>query len=443
MKKFWSLPSDEHALFISELIAFYDRGTETVFNSDYIISVFSSAAQKLIQLEKLSQKWGAQKLKPETLKVFRSESIRKAVVLYAHFKRNKKIWKAQDDYLTLAIFHDRVSAMCNLENQSEKIKHQPKLKNDGSFRNIWSFGAVRHAQQYALTWILLTQISNCSYDFCLNGQNGIHSAANQIGFHSIHGQIFWAVADIKSAFPSIRKKHLRKMVSLHGKLIDYVAFPSLPYNINMVMPYKVDPQPELPQGAVHSSLVLSALIDGCLKELGSTSPSGNAIVPVVYADNFAIGCRTIEDAEWTLKALQKALTAQTAGGLTLHELEIRDASKHSGAGMSKNGIYYGHAVNFCGYRISRRIEASYRCRPSVKAFKKFWRKIELNPEIMSANYDPAWDKTAKEVKKWAKNFPLWKLREGSWNSLEISFQATYSGDQIYNGPKVSNLTDCN
>lgn len=109
----------------------------------------------------------------------------------------------------------------------------------------------------------------------------------------------------------MRHYHLTHLLSVNERLGRYVAFPTLPKGDDVVSAKSTTtgfPHRELPQGGVHSSFLLSCLIDGYLANIGK------GVAKVSYADNLAMGAHSDKEALYVLRSLQKTV-AQKFGGL--------------------------------------------------------------------------------------------------------------------------------
>ena len=209
-------------------------------------------------------------------------------------------------------------------------KFIPIPKSDGGIRPVWEFDRIQHAQQTLLKWIASAQTACCPVDFSNNEEQGIHGAAKAIAEHLSNGYRFWAITDIKTAFLSVGKTHLRALLELDERLVRYVACPSLliPQKYSQQFTAANAPGKCLPQGAAHSSFILSALIDRFLKTLG-TAVLGQVEI-VVHSDNIAIGAHSMKEAQSAFFALEKAMREGLnglPGGLMLHDPKYCDGYK--------------------------------------------------------------------------------------------------------------------
>jgi len=206
------------------------------------------------------------------------------------------------------------------------------------------------------------------------------------------------------------------------------GFPILPRDEDVVSVNNTTtgfPHRELPQGGVHSSFLLSCLIDGYFAGIGK------GVAKIAYADNLAMGAHSDKEALDALKSLQQAVTTKFGGGITLHEKEVRDGSSHGGSGFHKNEIYFGNAVNFVGYRISVDQQTTKpRMRPSQNSFLKLYRRIASEHNFwIACNGDDFEKEALKFFEHWAKMFSAWKPNEYSRELFLINLLA-YRQDAI-------------
>lgn len=248
------------------------------------------------------------------------------------------------------------------------------------------------------------------------GRGGIHGSAETIAGLLSKGLRYWALADIKLAFPSINTLHLRAICRIDERLTRYIAFHRYALLCEDETEAKA-PRARLPQGAAHASFVLSALMDRYLNsvELGDVDV-------VTYADNIAIGARTMEEATDALFALEKVLSnglQGLPGGLTLHSHEIRDGFERSDFGAEpalhdKTKLPIRPSVDFVGYRIRWDVsDGKSHFSPSHAGWEKFWRKVsdawESMPPCVS---DETLEKVAYDrFLTWKKAFKLWATQD--------------------------------
>jgi len=375
----------------------------------------SKSAKALQVLQAEHAQLPVEDIAARTLELFCSHDISLAAVLCSGYENDRysDLLLSQHDAKKLA---ERVRV---LNGQKEKIAHTQIEKLGGGYRDIWSFGRVRYAQQVALAWIIEALAPTNPYDFSLPGRGGIHGAAKAIGLALEQGHRFVVTADGKNAFPSVKKEHLALVCSLHEQLTDYVCFPVLPFNPDALVVLspnvsislslldesnteaKAAPC-QLPQGAAHSSLVLSALTGGCLSQL-----KGNIVI-IVYADNIAICAHTREEAQNAMETLRKALGSLSAGPLLLHDIQLRDGWLHDGKFLEAGKPPVYGAVEFCGYRISRdQYDGDIRYRPSRKSFAAFRRKLRHEIFKPWMTDDEMFEAGMKSGQAWRRGFPLW------------------------------------
>jgi len=434
----WWLKKGESLRNFAENIARYHAGSLNLLNkTDAEVQQCSAAYAKIIkqaakEIRRMQKCKNADKQKQLSWIIFQRPSVRKAAVLIST-KNNERFKKR----LTPESLNERARECLKFHNLQEPIHHQPKKKSDGRHRDTWAFGPVRYVQQIILGWLVSAVNEPCLYDYSLQGHGSIHGAAKAIGGYLKKGYRLWVVSDIKSAYPSISKGHLRQLCHLDERLVRYIAFPTLPIDdcqlplIPMVTatdfnnttatirPTKAKaPRSQLPQGAAHSPVILSALIGECLRNI-----SLSKVVVVIFADNIAIGAQYMADAKSAFLALEKALGNLKPGGLLLHDVKYCDGYQHASEDavhpMFGQKIYW--SIDFCGYCISfDQGDKKIRYRPSRRAWEKFWRKIKEEKTNSNMIRFTRFKITFKEFHTWRKSFPLWKLNAYSMNMFRIN-----------------------
>lgn len=357
--------------------------------------------------------WTAERVRQETWAITQSHSVRLAAVLVV--SRGQKRFKQR---LSRAHAESIADLAKTIKGQVEPIVSKAITKN-GKTRTVHEFGIVRTVQQTILSWLLQVTLPHNPFDYSAAGHKGIHGAARYIGECLETGTRFWGVWDIVSAYPSVRMSHLRSVCNLDERLVRHIAFPVIhpdqtTKDSSTMIPTAKVAQRQLPQGAVHSPLILSALIGGCLRD----SSFGKFKI-ALFADNGAFGAHSEQRALDAIEALKKALEAHPAGPLMLHECMVCDGYAHSGFEKGLDGILRQNGVDFCGYRISYDTPSGQvRYRPSFKAFKKMRQKLRENVFHPSMEEDELKWRATILIKDWAKGFPLWKVNEISWSSLQ-------------------------
>lgn len=384
----------------------------------HFVEAIVCALQKIQRLSDLKGSWSARRVRDETWALQQSYRVRLAGVLIVSH------WAGRFQQRLNRIEADKIAALAKqVVGQSEPVHTKLIPHGSAGVRKVFRFGVVRHVQQMIFSWILQALLPASEHNFLLPGKRGIHGAAEEIGDWIAQSYRIWSVWDLKSAYPSISMDHLRLLCDLDERLVKHIAFPELPYQSNSIefgSNYNTAEaaQRQLPQGAAHSSLILSALIDGCLKEL----PLGKIKI-VTLADNGAFGAHTEQEAHDAMEALAKALAQHPAGPLFLHEQAICDGHSHSGWEKGPDGLIRQGAVDFCGYRVSYDVPNSeIRFRPSPKAFAKIRKRLRQNILQPGMPFEELELRGYVELRRWAKSFPLWKHRPQTDELLRISAQ---------------------
>lgn len=317
---------------------------------------------------------------------------------------------------------------------TEPLQKILKPKGEGKFRTVYAFGIVRTIQQTLCRWLIEAQAPRNEYDFSQFGKESNHGAAQAIGSALLEEKFYWVTGDIKNAFPSIRRAHLKKYVDLDKRILRYVAIPNLAsYIINDVTnpdAAPMPPGPELPQGAAHSSAALSAIIGGCLSSIDL-----GKVQPIVSADNFGFGAQNFSDALCAFKAFEKELSYLPTGGLLVHEKSFQfglydpdgPLDQHANSAMHDAkllGFSCYFRVDFCGYRVFLQSPVSLFpiFRISQKAWNRFYKKVMTEAEQQKLTPDEVAETL---FPNWVKSFKLCKPAEGAihWIATNASLKA--------------------
>lgn len=392
-------------------------------NTRYVYrKALKSCAEQFSELSMYNGALKSQFVADSSLKYFRDKDVRLAATLISRHRCRER-FKPVPSLKKAEAYSQQI---LNFDNQKEKIRLVLIPKSSGEFRKTYAFGPIRYAQQLILVWFLSALIKPSHADFSLPGNKSFHGMASAAGKVVFSGYSYFAVADIKSAFPSVRPLHLKQLIKLHSKLVRYVAFPILPSDVEASSSYTSTtsgtpgaPQRELPQGGVHSSFILSCLIDGAFAMIDGD------IQKMCFADNLAIGARTVEEAECALQKLEKVLSSNPAGGFFIHQKEIRDGLQHGGAGETINGVYYGNAINLPGYRVSvDQFTGETRLRANEKAHGKLWKHIrEKHNYWLALDPEDAEIEAKNAYRSFSNHFPLWNFNELALDAFLSKFGA--------------------
>lgn len=302
----------------------------------------------------------------------------------------------------------------------------PKQSNDArrsgskaAFRETFDFALPTRALQRMVLDIFESVAPENEFDFGRPGAGGKDGAAKAIQDAIYDGCTYFVVADIANAFPSTKIGHVVDLIPLPQRVIQNVLCPDTTARHEASASIRSDascpPQATtarcLPQGAVTSAAIMSALLGRVLRPL-----AGSNRVIVVIADDIAIGARTREGAEQALLELQSALRSLRAGPLDLGRVAIQSPDEQN------------NHVQFAGYR-HRYFDDTCRlhCVPSDKAIRRMRdelaRKLHVGPhdrlEYVREKYFDAWRGTFRE---WTVNWRSFKSLEDTTINVMFSVQ---------------------
>jgi hypothetical protein len=378
------------------------------------------AERELRRLSKSADQNGSAKTRRRTRHAFHRFSNRLHAVLHqAKHKREK---------LTFQAAEYRARKVKNLAGQKEKIGTKMVSNGCGKARETRIFGPVRQAQQREFDFILQAIRADNPSDFSMKGKQGIHGAAKGIEKALIDGYRFWVISDIKQAYPSVTREHLKDLISLDVTLLRHIGFPN---GISKGSSNQSKVRPVLPQGGIHSARLLSALTGEILLLF-----VGADVVVVVYADNIAIGAPTKKQAQHAFAQVRTWASSLQAGPLTLHQTRHCDGWNHTGSGVFEGVMGY-NSVQFTGYRSSYdQTDGKVRHRPSDLSWRRHEWKVRHN--ILHKLSDIELDKMYVAPKSdhapylansvWAHSFTLWKRIALSNQQRTASIDALVGGE---------------
>lgn len=420
--RWWSQPSEQLQAFATEVASFHapvskePSANELKHRAEHQMAILKTA-DMLRELEVLPSCKHRATLLNASIK--RPYARRAAVMIAAYTRRNRT------EQLSMKQIVSRAKQCGRTHSLSEAIKYTPIPKSDGATRDAWEFGPIRYAQQILMRWLIDASTKPPCYDFSYPGRGGIRGAAKAIRKSLKAGYRMWVTTDIKSAFPSITRKHFRKLFPDVGKCLErYIVFPTLLNNTATIDA----PRRELPQGAAHSSLILSAVIDGCLADL-----SLGDVVVIVFADNIAIGAQTESEVKSAYGAIKAALT-NSPSGLELHTPYLCDGFQHAEFELPilVDGFKCVNSVDFCGYRLSKDLFTSVvRIRPSARAWKKFWRRFDQEQFSEHWTLEELQEEANHRMLKWRCGLSLWKPNASAFEINRINATERF-GDRLIN-----------
>ncbi|MDB2438663.1 reverse transcriptase domain-containing protein [Hellea sp.] len=295
----------------------------------------------------------------------------------------------------------------------ETITTYEKLKSDGGKRIIHDFGPVRRVRSIIASDIFFISAPMNKWEYCKTGKNakcifqGVEEALEQ-------EYLFWAVLDIKDAFPSVRRGHIFDMVDM-SKLVVQELIPYIGYGTSA---NKEAVQPALPQGMAASSLVLSALVGQALCKLPKQ------IARCCFVDDLLVGAKSQTELDASTEALKGYFANLSAGPLTLTVVETCDFSSNSEA-----------AIRFIGYKARLdKFTKEFRISPNARSFGRMKKEVVRRATKMITDdfhYSLMEKLILSYARNWAQQFHLWPKTSQSITLYEITaitaLSETWSG----------------
>ena len=367
-------------------------------DSDETRSVLKAGFKRIYKLRANRSRGGAW-CRAETLRMFRSRNFQTAVALIQS--------AIKDDYSSLA--EARHIADCARDlSVDEAVTLKPQEKATGGERIIVKHGPIKSVRNRAMALLVEAASGPFEFEYCQLGKGGVEAAAKHIGEGVLQDYRFWITYDLTNAYPSVKLDHVNDIIPVHGQLMREVGFPSYSYK---KIANEDGVRPGLTEGASHSSKILSAFTDGPLRKI-----SGSTMV-LCYADNIAIGARTLDEAKCAFKTFENAMSASKADPIHLHSVNICDAFHHHGQ-VKEGSLTYRNGVDFCQYRISYDLfDDKLRYRANTLAFLKakqntFARLSGVTDEDeMEAIVDAY-------LMNWIRAFRLWKVDANTLECLK-------------------------
>ena len=203
----------------------------------------------------------------------------------------------------------------------------PKL--NGGHRLVYRFGWRHRARQWLLRAVLIAYGVGNEFEGNARGL-GVPRVIEAMRIHVEQGRRYWAIADIKNFYSTVKPSHLRGLTPIAFQKLSSVMF--IPYSVPIKLMkdghtinhshLEKEARRGLPQGSLLSPLLASALLG---RELMAIAPSDNPVVSVV--DDIAMGARTEEEATEFLESLSQRLASLGAAPLQLKHARVYDAHK--------------------------------------------------------------------------------------------------------------------
>lgn len=367
-------------------------------DSDDTHSVLKAGLKRLYKLRANRSRGGAW-CRAETLRMFRSRNFQTAVALIQS--------AIKDDYLSLA--EARHFADCARDlSVDEAVTFELQEKVTGGERTIVKHGTIKSVRNRSMAFLVEAVSGPFEFEYCQLGKGGVEAATKHIGESVLQGYRFWITCDLTSAYPSVKLDHVKDIIPVHGQLMREVGFPSYSYK-NVTN--KEGARPGLAEGASHSSKILSAFTDGSLRQIGGS------VVVLCYADNIAIGARTVDEVMCAFNTFKNAISASKAGPIHLHSVAICDAFQHH-SHIIKGNLTYRNGVDFCQYRISYDLhDDKLRYRANTLAFAKAKQKVFYRLSVIT-DEDEMEAIVDTYLNNWIRSFRLWKVDDNTLECLK-------------------------
>lgn len=289
-----------------------------------------------------------------------------------------------------------------------------KDKGNGEFRTLTSWSARDYAQQVLVSHILLASLGASEFDFAAPERGGRNAATTTMVKAIRRGCTYWAYADIRDAYDSIRPAHLLNLVPAPRWMVN-IAFPSTGRATRSTCFYSSrygDPETSsrgLPQGAHSSATIQSAVVSAVLRERPELTK-----VHIGYADDMANGAHTYNKAEERGNLLAEAFASLAPGPLCLR-VQVQDVDSYDG-------------VNFLGYRINRlRTNSPLYVRAANKTWTRWHKRVRrfLVREFRAdptLNYKALLRKTMIHIRRWRRSHPQWQTKRFTSVQLRLNAQ---------------------
>ncbi|RYZ15160.1 MAG: hypothetical protein EON61_00775 [Alphaproteobacteria bacterium] len=293
-----------------------------------------------------------------------------------------------------------------------------KPKRNG-FRTICSFTAADRATMALAKFVIEATLGHSEFDMALPGRGGARGAVKKIKAAVRDGYTHWAYLDIRGAFSSVRRTHLRSICPALDRTLGHIVFPRVP--VLRCACHTRDATRSttatctthgsnqrwvrcLPEGAKTSAIVLSAVLGQELRRFAERD-----WVIITHVDDILIGTRTHAEAEEARTLVTNALRSLRSGPIFLSRSEVQSVDRSWG-------------VNFVGYRISRWPGGRLYTRPSNESWRRFRDRclqrlvaqFGLGPP---ADWEAVLTLSTDFAKRWAASFTVWRKGDRARNLI--------------------------
>lgn len=310
-------------------------------------------------------------------------------------------WLAPDGrWLRKLPTHHRISQMAramDVKTPHEPVARRVKRKATG-YRITFAFSLPDQAKKRQVADLVEAVCAPNPYDFGRDSKGGHHGAAQVIRKSISREECrHFAVADLRDAYPSITARHIADVIPLDPIVIRNVVT----VRADLTLVSSAFPAPtgrRLPQGAVSSAPILSALLGRSLRPL-----AGPRRVIVNQGDDILIGTQTKDEADVALRELTRRLLSLPAGPLRFGKAEIQSP-------------YNRRKLSFCGYAHRVFFDTGrVHCAPADKSIDKM--KVKLGAKLRQTP-----DQRRRRVQReyldcWSRSFPCWTRNRYSIASI--------------------------
>lgn len=224
--------------------------------------------------------------------------------------------------LQMARVEERVAMLDLCRPCNDRVTWKGEPKDNGCTRPAISFGWRHRAQQAALRDVLLASGVWNPYEFSSAGK-GPHAFVRRIIAAIEAGYRYWVVADIKNCFASVRLEHLHGLLPLKRSAAwrGMIFLPKETLVSGIPETLEGAARGGLPMGSLVSPRLASALIGREIR----AAMSGSQGLAMSFADDTAIGARSLKEAEAIKDALCDRLASLNPGPLTFKYIKVTSA----------------------------------------------------------------------------------------------------------------------
>ena len=270
------------------------------------------------------------------------------------------------------------------------------INNLGKKRPILIAGPILAARAQIAADIWISGIGRNEYDYSNKGLS-THKAIADVVQCINNGYKYWVYLDLKDAYPSVRRSHLKEMTVVSKKVVD-TLIPTTQITIKHTTPIEA-PQLSLPQGIAASSRIMSAFVGYHFRSLAEMD-----VVYMSYVDDMLIGARTMEEVTLATKTLIKRYKDHKAGALHFGKVQVKDLN------------YQNQLLNFVGYGVNvDYFTKEVRVRPNIISFNKFYDQLLDRIDEAYHSGQDIQDVAYAYAEDWRCSFKMWEFNEYAKN----------------------------